>query len=641
MKILWMSDSPTAPSGFGNVSRFVCSGLAERGHDVSIVGWQARGRPEPWQGCTLYPTRFDTFGADVLLGYLQRIRPDVLVTLADVWWLTFIANPTITGFLRAAGIPWALYYPIDGDLGGSRLPQSWIHVLERVDVPIAMSEYGRDVSLANGVEPAYVPHGVDTTLFRPSVDRWTAKRRLGYEGRFVVLCDARNQPRKLLPRLLDAFRRFARDRDDVVLHLHCDPADPAARTPEYCYDVAADVELLGLGDRVRFTKGMSISAGIAIDELAAIYQAADVHLLASWGEGFGLPTLQAAAAGAVPMAVDYTASAELVRGHGEAIRPAGFAPDRFGIRRALIDVDDAAQRLERLYTDRDLLAGKAAAARRFAEAYDWSRLLPRWTEILEEEVPAARRRMSGVPATFRLTADVHGMRLDGAPPTAGRDLRAAISLPDGASAVVKVVASEAGRLAAEVINDSTAVATDVLTIPVTLPPSDSVVRSRQTGCLHVASPADAPLVWVLAAVFPGITLWSGSPIDLGPSPFTGEPVRPTVVDTGSPAWRRQLAVSVLVVDMAGAAPELPAQAAELGVPSIGLASVADQRVLWPDLALSSPDVPTAARVARDLLTDPLRASASVAAARQRWTELRPALAPSPPPDAAIPVGGVA
>ena len=93
MKILWMSDSPTAPSGFGNVSRFVCEGLARRGHEVSIVGWQMRGQAQPWQGCTLYPTRFDTFGADVLLGYLQRLKPDVLVTLADVWWLTYIGNP--------------------------------------------------------------------------------------------------------------------------------------------------------------------------------------------------------------------------------------------------------------------------------------------------------------------------------------------------------------------------------------------------------------------------------------------------------------------------------------------------------------------------------------------------------------------
>jgi glycosyltransferase involved in cell wall biosynthesis len=617
MKILWMSDSPTAPSGFGTVSRFVCEGLARRGHDVSIVGWQMRGQAQPWQGCTLYPTRFDTFGADVLLGYLQRLKPDVLVTLADVWWLTYIGNPTITGFLRAAQIPWALYYPIDGDLGDGILPASWVRILERVDIPIAMSQYGRDVTLANGVTPGYVPHGVDTQIYRPPVDRPAAKRRLGYDDQFVVLSDARNQPRKLLPRLLEIFRRFARDRDDVILHLHCDPSDPASRSAEYCYDVAADVDLLGLHDRVRFTPGMSIENGVPIDDLAAIYQAADVHLLASWGEGFGLPTLQAAAAGVVPMAADYSASRELVSGHGEALHVAAYIPDQFGLRRALIDIDDAVDRLDRLYADRDMLATKSAASRRFAEGYDWSLLLPVWSELLESALPAARRLMTEIPAsTLRISATRAGTHVDGTlPAEVTRTLEDVVRWPGGASAVVKVVAGEAGRLAAEVVRDGSAFAADELTVPVTLPSGDPAsVGRRRRGSIHVASALDGPLVWALASVFPGITVWSTRAVDLGRSPFTGEPVRPSLVPIGMPGWRRHLASTVLAIDLAGVAPELPGMTAELGVPSIGLSDVPDQADLWPSLTLRGPDVPAAARLARAVLTDPLFATEVVARA---------------------------
>ena len=73
-----------------------------------------------------------------------------------------------------------------------------------------MSQYGRDVTPANGVDaelrPARRRHRRSSD---PPVDRAAAKRRLGYEDRFVVLSDARNQPRKLLPRLLEIFRRFA------------------------------------------------------------------------------------------------------------------------------------------------------------------------------------------------------------------------------------------------------------------------------------------------------------------------------------------------------------------------------------------------------------------------------------------------
>ena len=37
LHLLWVSDSPTTPSGFGNVTRFVCEGLAQRGHDVHVL----------------------------------------------------------------------------------------------------------------------------------------------------------------------------------------------------------------------------------------------------------------------------------------------------------------------------------------------------------------------------------------------------------------------------------------------------------------------------------------------------------------------------------------------------------------------------------------------------------------------------
>jgi glycosyltransferase involved in cell wall biosynthesis len=88
------------------------------------------------------------------------------------------------------------------------------------------------------------------------------------------------------------------------------------------------------------------SAAVPLTRLVALYQAADVHLLASAGEGFGLPTLQAAAAGVVPLASDYSGSRELVSGHGEAIRVRHFVLDTSGLRRALIDIDDAVDKLD-------------------------------------------------------------------------------------------------------------------------------------------------------------------------------------------------------------------------------------------------------------------------------------------------------
>ncbi len=325
LHIAWVSDSPDTPSGFGNVTRAVCEGLARRGHRVTIFGWQTK-RAFDWNGCRVLPMAKDPMGGDALYAYLLRHRPEAVIALADVWWLPYFASPHVRRQLELTETPWILYFPIDGENAEGLLPPSWIELLSEVDIPIAMSAYGQEVGRRCGVNAEVILHGVDLGIFSPPPDREAAKAALGLAGSFVVLSDSRNQPRKLLPRLLDVFARFAEDRPDAVLHLHTDPDDEFASSSYYSYDVRADIAHLGLDGKVRFTPGFTMrqGQGLPIEELARYYQAADVHLLASSGEGFGLPSLQAAAAGAVPLACAYSASRELVEGHGEAIAVADW-----------------------------------------------------------------------------------------------------------------------------------------------------------------------------------------------------------------------------------------------------------------------------------------------------------------------------
>jgi glycosyltransferase involved in cell wall biosynthesis len=545
--------------------------------------------------------RLNSFGADVLLVYLQKLQPDILLTLADVWWLTYITSPFIANFMRIAGIPWALYYPIDGDLGDGRLPPSWVRILKTVDLPIAMSAYGREVTRANGVTPEYIPHGVEANIFCPPADRSEAKRRLGYEGKFVILSDARNQPRKLLPRTLEIFSRFAADKDDVLLHLHCDPEDPAAQTPEYRYNLLADLAYLGLTDKVRLSAGMRIEKGLPLEQLAAIYQAADVHLLSSWGEGFGLPSLQAAAAGVVPMASDYTASRELVAGHGEALRVHHFCRDQFGLRRAWIDIDDAVGRLEKLYYDRTVLAAKAEASHCFAQAYDWRHIIPQWDEMLKSRVKHLRQRVRQPAAASRLELNRPGSEV---PAPLAQAVRSALPfLPDGAQVTVNVVESRAGELSAGILQDASSSAYP-LTIPVTLPPPGAgLIKERVAGCIFLASESEAPVARRLGKIFPGLNAWSVRTFELGKSEVDGRPVYVKAVPRQDPDFRRHLAATTLALDLQGSEAWLPALAAELGVPCISHATQVEQQWLWPELSLPAADEEQATRLGRWLLTD--------------------------------------
>src|SRR5437773_2192481 len=153
-----------------------------------------------------------------VVAWWRWIRPDLLITLGDVWWLTFLTDPALQQYFQMTNTRWLFYYPIDGNRPDGSLPPSWIEVLRRVDIPIAMSRYGQSITNRCGVPCEYVPHGVATEVFRPATHRVEAKRRMGYQDRFVVLSDARNQPRKMLPRLLSSFALFAEGKSDVILH---------------------------------------------------------------------------------------------------------------------------------------------------------------------------------------------------------------------------------------------------------------------------------------------------------------------------------------------------------------------------------------------------------------------------------------
>lgn len=590
MHVLWISDSPTTPSGFGNVTRHVCNGLACRGHRVSILGWQTR-RPFEWNGCQVYATGMDSLGGDALYAFLLRHRPEAVISLADVWWLSYFTAPHVRRQMELTGTPWILYFPIDGNTEDGSLPPSWIEILKAVDIPVAMSLYGQRVAAACGIHADYIPHGVDLDIFSPPEDREQAKERAGLAGRFVVLSDSRNQPRKMLPRLLRIFAEFARRRPDTVLHLHTDPDDEFTHSSVYSYDVRADARHLGIDTQVRFTEGFKLreGGGLPLTQIAALYRAADVHLLASSGEGFGLPTLQAAAAGAVPFAGAYTASLELVQGHGEAVRIAEWSHNEFGIRRALIDVDDTVARLDRYYQDRALLRERSQLSRRFALGYGWSGVVDQWDALLGA-VKRGAKRVALPPSTILdLTHEVHLPSLPKIP---------------GLSVTVKTVKREAGRLEAAILADARGNNSEVR-IPTLLPSCEvGGVRVPRRWAYVGLDPADIGIFLALKRLFPVTHAWALTP-GATALPETVRGLEYLLVQVPQDA-RFELAQSELLINLSGGLPEqLLIDAALYGVCCIGSCDTPVQKQLWPEIAARGPE--EALDCARELFTNPVAA----------------------------------
>jgi D-inositol-3-phosphate glycosyltransferase len=201
-----------------------------------------------------------------------------------------------------------------------------------------------------------VAPGVDLELFRMA-DASAARTRLGVPPDAVLLLFVgRIQPLKApdlllrtVPRLLERLPALRRRLQVAVVG---GPSGSGLERPEGLHKLAAQ---LGIADLVRF------EPPARADRLADWYRAADVTVVPSHSESFGLVALEsqacgtpvvAAAVGGLPTAVQDGISGLLVDSHD----PADFA--------AAID---------RLVTAPALRAQMARAARRHAERFSWQR----------------------------------------------------------------------------------------------------------------------------------------------------------------------------------------------------------------------------------------------------------------------------
>ena len=206
----------------------------------------------------------------------------------------------------------AIWAPVDH----YPMPPSVLAVLAHDRVrPIAMSRNGEKLMSEAGLDPAYVPHGIDTAVFRPMPKiRKQAREALGLppDGFLVGMVGANRGnpliPRKGFPQAFHAFSRFAAEHDDAWMYVHTQAAaDPGSGIN---LDVLATVTGCPAG-RVRFPEASAWHLGISPEQMGVLYNAFDVLLNPSWGEGFGIPIMEAQACGVPVITSDHSAMSEL------------------------------------------------------------------------------------------------------------------------------------------------------------------------------------------------------------------------------------------------------------------------------------------------------------------------------------------
>ncbi|NHC46837.1 D-inositol-3-phosphate glycosyltransferase [Motilibacter aurantiacus] len=230
-----------------------------------------------------------------------------------------------------------------------------------------------DLYSADPAAVTVVAPGVDLDVFRPG-DRVAARRAVGLrDDALVLLFVGRVQPLKAPDVLVRAAARMVaadpalRGRLQVVIV--GGPSGTGLERPEA---LAALARSLGVGDLVRF------QPPVPREELARWYVAADLTVVPSHSESFGLVAVEsqacgtpvvAAAVGGLTTAVAHEASGVLVQGHD---------PERWA--RVLGGLAGAPERL-RAYS---------AAARAHALRFGWNATAGAVADVYAEALEAAR-----------------------------------------------------------------------------------------------------------------------------------------------------------------------------------------------------------------------------------------------------------
>lgn len=416
VRILWGSEQPTRPTGYGIVTRNLIKRLVAKGHEVFVMGWDYNGEdflhPEGW---TMVHAGISGYGSEnlggpnsptVLEATIKKLDIDIYISLIDPWYIGHSVMST-----NKMSIPYIAYLPIDG----FPISPAWKDILKMVHTPMWMSKFGKrtfnefvknyssggtvPVENRDGILDRYLTedtpvlyHGVELDIFKPITDEEKAelKKKMGIKWDFVYMSVARNTNRKQIPRLLEAFSLFLVTQNypkDVGLVLHC--GDPSDTFGMGGWNLPALIAQYNLGKYVAFSDTSSNPlSGLTTEEMARLFQCCDVHVMATGGEGFGIPSAEAMACGKPIILPDNSTGPELVgvgpQRRGWIVESAThITGPQWGVNMSLVNIEELAWKMQTAYEQDEERKEFGENARKFAEKnFNWDVL----TDQLEKQI---------------------------------------------------------------------------------------------------------------------------------------------------------------------------------------------------------------------------------------------------------------
>ena len=393
IKILTLSDHPLSPSGVGTQTKYFCESLLKTGRYsfVSLGGAMKHRDYRP-----IYVENYEEDWKIIPIdgyGTAEMIRSVIRNEKIDLVW--FMTDPRFWGWL----------WEIENEVR-PLCPMVYHHVWDNYPYP----EYNRDFYLSNDhivtiskvtddivktiapeVNSTYLPHSVDSEIFRPLTDEQIAQIRNDSldpedQSKVVFLWNNRNARRKQSGSLIFWFKEWIDNnnlKDKAQLIMHTDPKDPHGQ------DLPHIIDHLGIEREVLLS-----TSKVHQTQLAAMYNMADCTINISDAEGFGLSTLESLSCG-TPIIATLTGGLQEQVGNGKRWFGVGIEPKAKAIigsqsvpyiyedRIAKEDFHKALSKIYNMSSDKRKKLGMDGRSHVLAN-YNFEKLQKKWVEVIDK-----------------------------------------------------------------------------------------------------------------------------------------------------------------------------------------------------------------------------------------------------------------
>ena len=386
-KLIIYSDLFIQKSGYAKEMRDILPYLRKK-YEVAYVALWYNGYPL-FQDMKVYSTQnkdmTSVWGVEALQYAIEDFKPDIVLTNQDYFPLKSIAfvmaHPN-----KLKWVHWGLAEGNNLDFDAIE-PCKWVHQ-HVFKTEFARAEVRKTIPEIDG--PVLYPSN-DSKVFY-EMDKAKLRKEYNLDKNKVVMCMARPQLRKNLPVLLEAMKIVIKKIPEAALIL---ASTHMTKTPEGAIDghnIEGFIHLFGLQNHVIMPQSKD-KKPLSDEVLNLQYNLADVNVLSSFGEGWGMSCTESGACGVPSVGPDHAATTEVIGDRGLLVKPRAYIYSANGSRQCALHPEDLAEALIKLLSDDKLRAEMGAKAKKFALSLTPESRANKFIEIFEDVIKTDKKNL--------------------------------------------------------------------------------------------------------------------------------------------------------------------------------------------------------------------------------------------------------